>query len=103
MTKGDIKHGFHHIKMIEEASLYLGFKYWGKTYKYLAMLMRSSSSLYIFHMIVKPVLKYIREMLKIKIAWYVDDFLICLRSKEEAEKDAEAVLTVLTQLSWKIN
>jgi hypothetical protein len=103
MTNGDIKHGFHHIRMTEEASLYLGFKHRGKTYRYLAMPMRSSSSLYIFHIMVKPALKYIREVLKIRIAWYVDDFLICLRSKEEAEKDTEAVLIVLTQLGWKIN
>jgi hypothetical protein len=48
MTKRDIKHGFHHIKMTEEALLYLGFKYRGKTYRYLAMPMGSSSSLYIF-------------------------------------------------------
>jgi hypothetical protein len=33
----------------------------------------------------------------------VDNFLICLRNKEEAKKDAEVVLTVLTQLGWKIN
>jgi mRNA-degrading endonuclease HigB of HigAB toxin-antitoxin module len=67
MTKRDIKHGFHHIKMIEEASLYLKFKYRGKTYRYLAMLMGSSSSPYIFHMMVKPALKYIRKVLKIRI------------------------------------
>jgi hypothetical protein len=67
ITKKDIKHGFHHIKMIEEALLYLGFKYKGKTYKYLAMPMGSSSSLYIFHMMVKLALKYIREVLKIII------------------------------------
>jgi hypothetical protein len=54
-------------------------------------------------MMVKPTLKYIREVLKIRIVWYVNDFLICLRSKEEAEKDAETVLMVLTQLGWKIN
>jgi hypothetical protein len=103
MTKGDIKHGFHHIKMIEKASLYLGFKHRGKTYKYLVMPMGNSSSPYIFHMMVKLALKYIKEILKIRIAWYVDDFLICSRSKEEAKKNAEAMLTVLTQLSWKIN
>jgi hypothetical protein len=68
MTKKDIKHSFHHIKITEEASLYLRFKYKGKTYKYLVMPMGSSSSLYIFHMMVKPALKYIKEMLKIRIA-----------------------------------
>jgi hypothetical protein len=68
ITKRDIKHGFHHIKMIEKALLYLKFKHRRKTYRYLAMLMESSSSLYIFHMMVKPALKYIKEVLKIKIA-----------------------------------
>jgi hypothetical protein len=75
--------------MTEKALLYLRFKHKGKTYKYLAMPIGNN---------LKLILKYIREVLKIRIAWYMDDFLICLRNKEEAEKDTEVMLTVLTQL-----
>jgi hypothetical protein len=103
MTKKNIKHSFYHIRMTEKALLYLKFKHKRKTYGYLAMPMRSSSSLKIFHIMVKPTLKYIKEVLKIKIAWYKDNFLICLRSKEEVEKNVKTMLTILTQLSWKIN
>jgi hypothetical protein len=89
--------------MKKKVLLYLRFKYGEKTYRYLAMLMKSNSSLYIFYMMVKLALKYIKEVLKIRMVWYMDDFLICSRSKEEAKKDVEAMLTVLTQLGWKIN
>jgi hypothetical protein len=63
----------------------------------------SSSSPYVFCRMLRPVLEHICEKLKIKIVWYVDDFLIMAESKEAAERDMATVAALLEELGWTIN
>jgi len=102
MTKGDIKHGFHHLKMREEHSRFLGFRHGKKWYRYIAMPMGSASSPYIFNRMVKPVIQHLREK-GIRIVWYVDDFLIAAESKEKVEEQTLETLKLFRELGWHIN
>ena len=103
MTKGDLKHGFHHVAMRREHQKFLGFQHEGRWYQYTTMPMGSSSSPYVFCRMLRPVLEHIREKLKIRIVWYVDDFLIMAESKEEAERDMATMAALLEELGWTIN
>jgi len=103
MTKGDIKHGFHHLEMTKESIRYLGFRDGTKYYSYVAMPMGSSSSPYVFYRMVKPAIQYIREKMKIRIVWYVDDFLVMGSSKDEAEENMIRVTKLLRELGWHMN
>ena len=65
--------------------------------------MGSSSSPYIFSRMLRPVIEYIREKLKVRIILYIDDFLVIAKSKEEAEQHMSQVLCLLSDLGWHIN
>ncbi len=89
--------------MKREHQKFLGFQHEGRWYQYTTMLMGSSSSSYVFCRMLRPVLEHIHKKLKIRIVWYVDDFLIMAESKEEAERDMATVAALLEELGWTIN
>lgn len=103
MTKGDLKHGFHHVGMRPEHSKYLGFQVGNNFYRYTTLPMGSSNSPYTFTKILRPVVKYVRETMKIRIIWYFDDFLILGDTKEEAEESMRKVSQLLKDLGWTMN
>lgn len=103
LVKGDLKHAFHHIPIREEHQKYLGFEVEGTFYVYRTLPMGSSSSPMILTKILRPVIRYIRDVLRVRIVWYVDDFLILGSTKEEAENNLQRVITLLQGLGWSIN
>ena len=103
MTKGNLKHGFRHVVMRREHQKFLGFQDNDQWYQYTMMLMGSSSLPFTFCRMLRPVLEHICKKLKIRVVWYVDDFLIMADSKEAAEHDMVTVTTLLEELGWTIN
>jgi hypothetical protein len=65
--------------------------------------MGSAISPFIFQIMLKPIVEYIRDVLEIRIVWYIDDFLIMAESLEKAQKDMRKVVELCTELGWKIN
>jgi hypothetical protein len=103
MVKGDVKHGFHHLRMKEEHTRYLGFRHGNRWFRYIAMPMGSQSSPYVFNRMLKPAIGFLRESEGIRITWYVDDFLVAAETKEKAEKDMMTTLKLLREIGWHIN
>jgi hypothetical protein len=84
MTKGDIKDGFFYVEVKEEKKDYLDFKLREKYYQYMVLLMGSAVSPFVFQTMLKPIVEYLRDVLGIRIVWYVDHFLIMAESLEKA-------------------
>jgi hypothetical protein len=103
MTKKNIKNEFFHVEVKEEEKNYLGFRLKEKYYRYTVLLMGSATSPFIFQTMLKPIVEYIRDVLEIRIVWYIDDFLIMAESLEKAQKDMRKVVELCTKLGWKIN
>jgi hypothetical protein len=87
MTKKNIKDGFFHVEVKEEEKNYLGFRLREKYYQYTVLLIGSATNLFIFQTMLKPIMEYIRDVLRIRIVWYIDDFLIMAESLEKTQKD----------------
>jgi hypothetical protein len=67
LTKGNIKNKFFHVEMREKNKEYLRFKHRRKYFKYAVMPMESLASLFIFQLMLKLVIQYIRDILKVRL------------------------------------
>ena len=86
----DYVSGYLHIPIFPEHRKYLGFAYhWGDEIKYFSfnqLCFGVSSASYIFTKVNRPLVKYWRETLGIKVFLYVDDGVACFGSLHEANK-----------------
>jgi Reverse transcriptase (RNA-dependent DNA polymerase) len=67
------------------------------------MPMGSSLSPYLFNLLLRPVVRAIKEELGIRMILYVDDFLILANSKEQCEDHTRKVLELMMELGIHIN
>ena len=101
LTSIDLKDGFFHIKVHKDFQKYLSFEFEGNFYSFTVLCFGFCLSPYFFYKCLRPVVKYLRT-LDIRIALYVDDFLIC-SDKALITDHTDTVLHTLEDLGLHIN
>ncbi|GAA6100206.1 uncharacterized protein LOC124386150, partial [Tachysurus ichikawai] len=81
---------------------FLRFAYWGTAYEFQTIPFGLSLAPRVFTKCVEAALFPLRGR-GIRILSYIDDYLICLSSREQAIRDAEIVLNHLRDLGFRIN
>eukprot|EP01094_Clydonella_sp_ATCC50884_P024628 TRINITY_DN6238_c1_g1_i1.p1 TRINITY_DN6238_c1_g1~~TRINITY_DN6238_c1_g1_i1.p1 ORF type:complete len:647 (-),score=118.45 TRINITY_DN6238_c1_g1_i1:15-1955(-) len=102
LTSLDFTSGYNHAVIRPSDRKYLGFQHRGSTYRYRVLPFGSSSSPWIFHKLVRPMVQLLRER-GLRIVAYVDDFLIMARTKEESVRDTALALDLLGQHGWHVS
>ena len=101
LTSIDLKDGFFHVKVHKDFQKYLSFEFEGIYYSFTVLCFGFCLSPYFFYKCMRPVVKYIRS-LDIRIALYVDDFIICA-DKAKITDHTDTVLHTLEDLGLHIN
>ena len=97
----DLQDGFHHIGVCEHHQSYLGFKWRGKYYVWIALPFGVQCAPYYFNKIVRPIVQFLWEN-NIRLAPFVDDFLVMAKAFYMADH-RDFVIETLQQLGWKLN
>ena len=101
LTSIDLKDGFFHIKVHEDFQKYLSFEFNEKFYSFTVLCFGLCLSPYFFYKCLRPVVAYLRS-LDIRLALYVDDFLICA-DKAHITDHTDTVLHTLQDLGLHVN
>lgn len=99
-TKLDLSAAFRHVRVEEEQKRLLGFTLDGKLYRYACLPFGLSWSPALYLASLRPAIEAIRRH-KVRIVWYVDDFLLLADSKEELDAALALVLRTLADHGWQ--
>ena len=98
----DLSDAYFHIAIHPTHRKFLRFAYQGRAYEYQAIPFGLSLAPRVFSKCVEAALSPLRNG-GIRIFSYIDDYLICSRSREQAVRDAATVLNHLRDLGFCIN
>ncbi|CAJ0592617.1 unnamed protein product [Cylicocyclus nassatus] len=84
MASFDLQAGYHHVKINDNFTHFLGFRWKNKIYKFLVLPFGLSPAPYIFTKLMRPLLKKWRAT-GLFVAIYLDDGLIWAKSAHECE------------------
>jgi hypothetical protein len=101
LTSVDLQDGFYHIPIRKEDTEFFSFQFEGRYFSFQVLPFGFCLSPYFFAKILRPVVKYLRE-LGIRLSLYVDDFCICASVKEITDH-TDLVVSTLEDLGIKIN
>lgn len=94
----DLKRGYQQLLMDERARQYLGANVGGKTFVSTVLPFGLSISPYIFTRYTNWVAGLIRKKTHLKVACYIDDFILGGQSKDEVEQGLKIVRDLFNQL-----
>lgn len=98
----DLSDAYFHIAIYPPHRKYLRFAYQRVAYEFQTIPFGLSLAPRVFSKCVEAALSPLRNS-GIRIFSYIDDYLICSRSREQAIKDSEVVVNHLTELGFTIN
>ena len=98
----DLKDAYFHIAIYPAHRKFLRFAFQGKAYEYQAIPFGLSLAPRVFSKCVEAALSPLRSR-GIRIFSYIDDYLICARSREQAVRDSATVINHLRDLGFNIN
>ena len=98
----DLKDAYFHIAIYPAHRKFLRFTFQGKAYEYQAIPFGLSLAPRVFSKCVEAALSLLRSS-GIRILSYIDDYLICSRSREQAVRDSATVINHLRDLRFNIN
>ena len=98
----DLSDAYFHIAIYPAHRKFLRFAYRGRAYEYQAIPFGLSLAPRVFTRCVEAALSPLRNS-GIRIFSYIDDYLICSHSREQAVRDSTTVITHLTDLGFNIN
>ncbi|MFO0453080.1 MAG: reverse transcriptase domain-containing protein, partial [Pseudomonadota bacterium] len=102
MVKLDFKRAFHSVAVKEEYRKFLKIRWRGKIFQFKGMPLGLSQSPYYFNLIASSIAGELRRR-GMRLLYYVDDWIILGKSKEEAEKTARIAVELMTQLGMTMN
>ncbi|XP_075959924.1 LOW QUALITY PROTEIN: uncharacterized protein LOC142963104 [Anarhichas minor] len=98
----DLSDAYFHIAIYPAHRRFLRFAYQGRAYEYLAIPFGLSLAPRVFSKCVEAAMSPLRNS-GIRIFSYIDDYLICSHSQEQAVRDSATVIKHLTDLGFNIN
>ncbi|KAA6373488.1 MAG: hypothetical protein EZS28_030985 [Streblomastix strix] len=57
----------------------------------------------IFHKTLRPVIKFIRDVLKVRVISYCDDIIFLHKDLKELKKKKQQIINTFTNFGWKIS
>ncbi|KAA6360637.1 MAG: putative reverse transcriptase, partial [Streblomastix strix] len=103
MIKIDLESAFHHIQVDKELRPFLGFSFNQKYFLYKAMCFGTKHAPLVFHKTLRLVIKFIREVVKVRIISYCDDIIFLHQDLEELKEKKQQIINILTNFGWKIS
>lgn len=102
LIKWDLREGYFHVPLGDQASRMCGIQWGGKFYRYTTLPFGCSLSPITFTKVVREVVKFFRKQ-GIRMVAYLDDFLALFRSREEAIRVRDQViLPTLARLGFLV-
>lgn len=98
----DLKDAYYLIPIINSHKKYLRFHFQNSLYEFNCLPFGLNTAPYVFTKILKPLIRYIRN-LGIRCVIYLDDFLIIADSYDECKKSVKLVCDLLFKLGFIIN
>ena len=98
----DIKDGFHHVQLHADSQTYFGMFWKDQFYVWCVLCFGIAIAPYYFHKVIRPVVQHLRQQQQIRLAPFVDDFLLML-AKKLALTQSKQVLQMLQLLGWHPN
>lgn len=86
MFSFDVAKGYHHFRLHQSIRNWFLFKLQGKFYRCIALPFGWKLSPAYFVQPMRPLVRYIRQQLHLKVHPYIDDFLLATSSKEQMRK-----------------
>ena len=102
LTSIDLTDAYFHISVYPPHRKFLRFGFRGRVYEYTALPFGLSLSPRVFVLCTKAAIAPLRRQ-GVRLATYIDDWLLCANSKAEAEQHTRRVVTHLTDLGFRIN
>ena len=102
LAKADLKDAYFAIPIHHSHHQYLRFYFHGKCYQFQCLPFGLSSAPWVFTKTLKPVLALLREM-GVRLIAYIDDILVLVESREQARRQAEALVYLLQCLGFRVN
>ncbi|KAN0022944.1 hypothetical protein ACTFIU_009027 [Dictyostelium citrinum] len=102
MVKLDIKKAYLHVLVDPHYRALFRFVWKGVHYRWKTMPFGLSTAPRIFTMLLRPVLRMLRE-LKVSVIAYLDDLLIVSSTKEECLSNLDKTMKPLVKLDFKLN
>ncbi|KAA6361671.1 MAG: putative reverse transcriptase [Streblomastix strix] len=103
MIKIDLESAFHHIQVVKELRPFLGFSFNQKYFLYKAMCFGVKHAPLVFHKTLCSLIKFIREVIKVRIISQCDDIIFLHQYLEKLKKKKQQVINILTIFGWKIS
>ncbi|KAA6369594.1 MAG: putative reverse transcriptase [Streblomastix strix] len=103
MIKIDLESAFHYIQVDEELRPFLGFSFNQKYFLYKTMCFGIKHAPPVFHKTLRPVIKFIREVIKVRIISYCDDIIFLHQDPEELKEKKQQIINILANFGWKIS
>jgi len=100
MITWDLKSGFHHMKLTLNAAKWVGFEFHDKHYQFNVLPFGWTGSPYTFCRTTGAVVRFLRSI-GLRVTFFVDDFILCAKSYEEAIEQREIVEMIFNRLGWK--
>ncbi|KAA6393534.1 MAG: hypothetical protein EZS28_010939 [Streblomastix strix] len=88
----DVEKAYNHIQTSKELQRFLGFKYREKAQTYSTISFDWNMSFQIFCFIMNKILKLFRIKFKIRVASFIDNFLLLSRNKKRLEQDKKDMI-----------
>ena len=98
----DLKDAYFHIPLNRRSRRFLRFGWKKKLYQFLVLPFGLSTAPFVFTMVTKPIVAFLRSR-GIRVLFYLDDILVIGKTKEECEKNLKVVLDLLQSLGFLIN
>lgn len=98
----DLRSGYHHFRFHADSQRYLGFNIVDRFFEPVALNFGFTQAPWIFHKIMREVVRHLRASHGIRMLSYLDDFLLLGRSKEEATQARDTVLRVFDDLGLQV-
>ncbi|KAK5969031.1 Ribonuclease HI [Trichostrongylus colubriformis] len=99
MATFDLKAGYHHVRIKDSDTNYLGFRWEGRCFKFLCLPFGLSSAPYIFTKLLRSFIKVWRAQGR-GVAIYIDDGIIFERSKEACQDTISIIRADLSRTGW---
>ena len=101
-TSIDLKDAYFHIPIYPPHRKFLRFGFQGKVYEYTVLPFGMSLSPRVFVRCVETALAPLRQQ-GLRVASYIDDWLLCAGSAQEASQNTARVLSHVTSLGFNVN
>ena len=99
MVSWDLQEGYMHLLVREDCRKWMGIEWQGQTYRFRTLTFGMSLSPWFFCKTVRVLLRRWRGQ-GIRVHGHVDDFLLCTRTREVAEKQRDVCAMTMDVCGW---